>query len=159
MICFNCGKQGHQAKFCDKKGPVCFKCRQVGHLSQNCNNSFECLLCKHTGHIAIYCPYIKINKSLCYYCNKPGHFARDCYNGSVNDGNYQKFAEVEQLTKLLPNNTFNQSEDIKTVCYICKKVGHIGRNCSERFNCNENKAYHYQKEEYSAKDYLDHYNN
>ena len=160
VVCQLCSKKGHIASVCHSKPsepmlPTCQLCNKVGHTANKCSplavaaqgeRSKACQRCGRTGHTAENC--LSANKDadgqglrICQFCGKRGHVADKCFSipcrhcgisGHLSDSCFRKPQLKAQSNNALPVNNSNGNV-AKPQCYLCQGVGHIAKNCGNRF--------------------------
>ena len=164
-VCQLCSKKGHIASVCHSKPsepvlPTCQLCNKIGHTADKCpplavatqgERSKACQRCGRTGHVAENCFSLSKDADgqglrICQFCGKRGHLADKCFSipcrycgitGHLSDSCFRKPQLNAQSNNALPVNNQN-GNTTDPQCYLCRGVGHIAKNCGNRFSNQSN---------------------
>jgi hypothetical protein len=100
MKCYNCGKEGHISKNCNKKKEVCTKCNKEGHNKDKCRSHLKCNKCGKHGHLAKTCRVSNPSSKSNSRNNSPERNSNKDKQQRHNNASYENISSDEEEDEL-----------------------------------------------------------
>jgi len=156
-FCGNCGQRGHLTRWCPNKQTVvnldiiCFACGKQGHDEENCTRDVLgvlkrlkrqqkeaeemkdriCHNCGEKGHTKKYCKNETKEWRQCHNCGERGHLKMECTNPTNPDLNVANRVKCFNCGDRGHIRKHCPDVDKGPKCYKCFEFGHIATSCEK----------------------------